>query len=95
MAGTPEGAKKAAETNKKKYGENFYAQIGSRSWDDPDRSRETGFALMPPELRKKHGANGGRKNKGKKYAKKTEEYETVETLSAIFAEDEGGSPGVS
>lgn len=30
MAGTKEGGLKAAATNKKKYGKNFYAQIGAR-----------------------------------------------------------------
>lgn len=28
MAGTKEGGKKAAATNKAKYGENFYAEMG-------------------------------------------------------------------
>ena len=30
MAGTKEGGLKAAATNKKKYGKNFYAQLGAR-----------------------------------------------------------------
>lgn len=30
MAGTKEGGQKAAATNKKKYGEGFYARIGKR-----------------------------------------------------------------
>ena len=31
MAGTKAGGKKAAETNKKIYGANFYAEIGRKS----------------------------------------------------------------
>ncbi len=30
MAGTKAGGMRAAETNKKKYGDSFYAQIGAR-----------------------------------------------------------------
>lgn len=30
MAGTKEGGRKAAATNKKKYGKNYYAQLGAR-----------------------------------------------------------------
>lgn len=70
MAGTKEGARKARETNKKRYGEEFYKIIGSKSWKNPKRSRKTGFALLPTELVVEHGRNGGKKNKGKKYVTK-------------------------
>jgi len=86
MAGTKEGARKARDTNKKKYGDDFYAKIGAKSWDDPDRSHETGFALLPPEERKRLGAIGGSKNKGKKYKKHEEDDGTEETLAILQEE---------
>jgi len=63
MAGNKEGARKAALTNIKKYGKDFYKEIGSRSWDDPTRSRKTGFALLSPEKRAELGRKGGKKKK--------------------------------
>jgi hypothetical protein len=88
MAGNKEGAAKAAKTNKAKYGKDFYAQIGSKSWDNPDRSHETGFALLSPEERKRLGAIGGRKNKGKKYKKHgtPEEWITPEEIQELSAD---------
>jgi general stress protein YciG len=62
MAGNKEGAKKAAETNKRKHGADFYKIIGAKSWDNPDRSRKTGFALNP-ELAVEAGRKGGKKTK--------------------------------
>jgi hypothetical protein len=87
MSGTREGAAKAAKTNKEKYGPEFYKEIGSQSWKNPDRSRETGFALLPKETVVELGRRGGKKNKGKKYAKKvvylTSE-EAVEELKKAY-----------
>ena len=40
MAGTLEGGRKAAETNKKKYGEDFYRNIGAKGGG---KSRTGGF----------------------------------------------------
>lgn len=70
MSGTKAGAAKAALTNKEKYGEDFYKNIGSQSWKNPARSHETGFALLPKEVVVELGRQGGKKNKGKKYAKR-------------------------
>ena len=64
MAGTLEGGKKAAETNKKKYGKDFYAIIGKKGGKN---GHEGGFAsvnpgkdgLTGPERAKKWGAIGG------------------------------------
>lgn len=61
MAGTREGAQKAKQTNLKKN-PNFYADIGSRSWDDPNRSRLTGFA-KDPQKASEAGKIGGKKTK--------------------------------
>jgi general stress protein YciG len=81
MAGTKQGAAKAAQTNKDKYGKDFYRQIGAQSWKNPKRSRTTGFALLPKEQVVELGRKGGQQNKGKTYAKKDkEEYVTAEEL---------------
>jgi len=89
MAGTKEGARKAAETNKQKYGEDFYKNIGSRSWDNPNRSRVTGFAKLPIEERKRLGALGGSKNKGKTH--KHDDDGKEEVLAILQEEMRSGS----
>lgn len=97
MAGTKEGAAKAAKTNKEKYGDDFYAKIGAKSWDNPDRSHETGFAKLPRDVVVELGRKGGQQNKGKKYATKNKkvEYETAESLKDIFHPEEEDQTGVS
>lgn len=69
MSGTKEGGKLAAETNRERYGENYYAELG----------RVGGRACVPkgfaanPELARRAGAKGGtisRRNKNE--AKETE-----------------------
>ena len=59
MAGTKEGGRKAAVTNKLKYGDNFYANIGRRG----GRNGHTGGFFANPELARIAGAIGGRKSK--------------------------------
>lgn len=59
MAGTKAGGRKAAVTNKLKYGDNFYANIGRRG----GRNGHTGGFFANPELAKIAGAIGGRKSK--------------------------------
>lgn len=56
MAGTVEGGKAAARTNKLRYGMNFYEQIGRKGGK---LSRGGGFASNP-ELARIVGAKGGR-----------------------------------
>lgn len=72
MAGNKQGALKGAETNKKKYGPDFYKNIGSKSWQNPERSRKTGFALMSKEKHLEYSKKGGKKTK--------EEYKTATNL---------------
>ena len=68
MAGTIEGGKKAALTNKKKYGNNFYAKIGKKGGSN---GHNGGFAsdkvgrdgLTGSERAKKFGAIGGKISK--------------------------------
>lgn len=65
MAGNKEGAAKARDKNLASD-PNFYANIGSKSWVNPDRSHETGFALLAKKDKEKHielSKKGGRKTK--------------------------------
>jgi len=56
MAGTKAGGKKAAATNKAKYGKEFYAEIGRRG----GKNGHTGGFAANPALAKIAGAKGGR-----------------------------------
>jgi general stress protein YciG len=71
MVGTKSGGKKASDQNKKKYGEDFYKNIGSLG------GRKTGvlkgFAL-DPERAKIAGARGGRISRRGKGPGKVKEY---------------------
>lgn len=66
MAGTKKGAAKAASTNKKRHGDTFYKDIGSKGGRNgagkeyrKGGSRASGFAA-DPELAREAGAKGGR-----------------------------------
>ena len=61
MSGTLEGGRKAAATNKAKYGKEFYANIG-RKGGSKSHPETRPFALNP-ELAKRCGRNGGKKSK--------------------------------
>jgi general stress protein YciG len=56
MAGTKEGGKAAAATNKSKYGSDFYAKIGAKG----GKLGRTGGFYADRELARKAGAMGGR-----------------------------------
>lgn len=56
MAGTKEGGKAAAATNKAKYGSDFYAKIGARG----GRLGKTGGFYANRELAREAGRKGGR-----------------------------------
>ena len=60
MVGTKAGGLKAAATNKKEYGEDFYAKIGNMGGRASGIKK--GFAL-DPALARAAGAKGGRKSK--------------------------------
>lgn len=55
MAGTKAGARKAAATNKARYGENFYATIGRKG----GQNGTTGGFAANRELARKAGRLGG------------------------------------
>ena len=57
MAGTKEGGKKVAKTNKKIHGANFYAESGRKG--GKKRHPETRYFAMHPEVAKNAGAKGG------------------------------------
>lgn len=59
MAGTKAGGMKAAKTNKKLHGEDFYAQIGRKG----GRNGHTGGFAANPELAREAGRKGGLKSK--------------------------------
>lgn len=64
MAGTTVGGLKTVETNKKKYGEDFYKNIGAKGGSV--KGLKKGFAANP-ELARTAGAKGGsvsKRNKG-------------------------------
>ena len=56
MAGTKEGGKTAASTNKAKYGADFYARIGAMG----GKKGRTGGFFANRELARTAGAKGGR-----------------------------------
>lgn len=58
MSGTRSGGKKCAATNKEKYGDNFYRNIGRKGGIAP-RKGPRGFAAMTPERLREVSAKGG------------------------------------
>ena len=65
MSGNKTGGKLAAETNKKRHGEDFYKNIGSLGGKTPTLTPK-GFAAMSLEKRQEAGRRGGLKSKRKK-----------------------------
>ena len=59
MSGTIEGGRKAAATNKKEHGEDFYKRIGQIG----GRNGHTGGFAADPERARRAGAKGGRKSR--------------------------------
>lgn len=55
MSGTKVGGQKAAKTNKKRHGKDFYAKIGAKG----GRNGHTGGFAANPELARKAGQIGG------------------------------------
>jgi hypothetical protein len=59
MAGTPQGGARAAATNKKKYGKDFYARIGAMG----GQAGHTGGFFANRELAREAGRKGGLKSR--------------------------------
>jgi len=64
MAGTKAGGQAAAQTNKNKYGADFYAKIGAKG----GQNGRTGGFYANRELARKAGALGGRVSRRTKKA---------------------------
>lgn len=71
MSGTKAGGLKSAETNRKKYGEDFYREIGRKG----GRNGHTGGFAANHELAIRAGTIGGRKSKRGPAKKKTDDCE--------------------
>ena len=67
ISGTKEGGIHAAETNKKRYGKEFYSRIGKIG----GHNGHTGGFYANPELARIAGAKGGRNSKRGPAKKKT------------------------
>ena len=65
MAGTVNGGKSAAATNKAKYGKDFYARIGAMG----GKKGTTGGFFANRELAREAGAKGGRVSRRSKATK--------------------------
>jgi len=63
LGGTKKGGLQAAETNRKRYGRDFYKKIGARGGKKTGVKK--GFAANPA-LAAKAGQRGGRKSKRRK-----------------------------
>lgn len=61
MTATHEGGLKTAETNKRKYGENYYRNIGRKGGSVSHRS--TRYFAMHPEVARTAGAKGGSRSR--------------------------------
>jgi hypothetical protein len=72
MAGNLEGGRKAAATNKKRYGKDFYANIGRKG----GKNGHTGGFAADPERARRAGAIGGKKSKRGPAKKKVVEDES-------------------
>ena len=59
MSGSVKGGKLAAKTNKKRYGRNFYAEIGAKG----GKNSNTGGTYGRPEFASRIGSIGGRRSK--------------------------------
>ena len=71
MAGTVSGGKRAAATNMKQFGEDFYKIIGSKGGQK--KGIKKGFALNP-DLARRAGSKGGKISKRGSAKKKQKKF---------------------
>ena len=76
MSGTKSGGLKAAATNKEKYGDNYYAEIGAKG----GRNGHTGGFASNRELARIAGAKGGSMSKRGKKIKLDEVVDDIEEM---------------
>lgn len=72
MAGSKKAGRQTAETNKSKYGEEYYATIGAIG-GSAEAKKPKGLAALSPERRREIAAQGGKAGKGKPKKSKNEE----------------------
>ena len=87
MSGTLAGGRKAAKTNKKQFGKDFYKIIGSKGGQK--KGVKKGFATNP-QLAKAAGAKGGRNSRrGPEGSQKEKKYiwEGGPDATLVFTED--------
>lgn len=70
MVGTKAGGLKAAATNKKRHGKDFFKKIGSKG----GQNGHTGGFASNPELARTAGAKGGRISKRHGSGRKEKQY---------------------
>lgn len=58
IAGTKAGGRKAAATNKEKYGDDYYVKMGAKGGSVSGIAK--GWALQSPEKRREAGRRGGK-----------------------------------
>ena len=91
MSGNKIGGRKAAKTNREKYGKDFYARIGAKGGRNGKGPNYKGGFAGNPELARIAGSIGGKKSKrtgvknheGKKYDK------DIEAAERILEEESG------
>lgn len=76
MSGSQIGGLKAARTNKERYGNNYYAEIGAKG----GRNGHTGGFAYNRELARKAGALGGSISKRGKKINLDEEMDNIEEM---------------
>lgn len=76
MSGTKSGGLKAAATNKERYGDNYYSEIGAKG----GRNGHTGGFASNRELARLAGAKGGRMSKRGKKIKLDEAIDDIEEM---------------
>lgn len=91
MSGTREGGKKASETNRKKYGENFYKEIGAKG----GAKGRTGGFYGKPELAREAGRKGGTISRRGKSIKFDMAYEKAGDTKAVYSTGDLGVDGDS
>jgi general stress protein YciG len=77
MPGTVRGGKQAADTNKKKYGKDFYARIGAMG----GKKGTTGGFAANRDLARTAGAKGGRISRRRKAAEVAAQAVTEEVVT--------------
>lgn len=89
MSGTLEGGRKARDKNYKRYGEDFYRNIGRKGGTAPT-NKPKGFAANP-ELARTAGAKGGRKSRrtGIKNGEGKTSNRDIEMMEKILEQESG------